>query len=263
VKDTATEPARGEAQKNIYDRADVYEAIYRGRGKDYESEATTAVGLIRERKPKAMSLLDVGCGTGSHLRYFADAFDHAEGMDLNEAMIAVARTNLPTVPVRQGDMRQFDLRRRFDALTCMFSAIGNISGTDELDATLQSFTHHLNPGGVLVLEPWWFPENFIPQYIGGDVVQVDGRTIARISRSVRQGDASRMEVHYVVAGPESGIWHFTDTHVMALYHRHEYEAAFARAGASVEYVELGNGSPGLFVGVLDTARLSHLTPHTP
>ncbi len=237
---------------DLYDRADIYEAIYRGRGKDYQGESAITVKNILDRNPGAKQLLDVACGTGSHLNYFADAFEQVAGIDLSEDMIRIARDYVPGVPLHRGDMRKFDLGRTFDAITCMFSSVGYLATFDELNATLESFARHLSPGGVVVIEPWWSPDTFTTDYVRGDVVMVDGRTISRVSHSVWSEErvASRMEVHYVVAEPGIGIRHFTDVHVMTLFSRKEYEHAFRQAGLSVEFVEYEQASPGLFVGVL-------------
>nr|WP_232835412.1 class I SAM-dependent methyltransferase [Actinocorallia populi] len=235
----------------MYARADVYEAFYRGRGKDYAAESEIVIGHVRDRAPAAASLLDVACGTGSHLKFFTGAFDRVAGLDISAEMLEIARSYVPDVPVTQGDMRDFTLGETFDAITCMFSSFGYLPTEEDLDATLRTFARHLNPGGVVVVEPWWFPDTFTPGHVAGDVVAVDGRTISRISHTVREphGRASRMEVNYVVAERESGLRHFTDTHVMSLFDRERYQAAFERAGLTVEYVPYEHVGPGLFVGV--------------
>lgn len=45
------------AARNLFDTADVYEAIYRGRGKEYEAEAGRVVELVRAVRPDSTSLL--------------------------------------------------------------------------------------------------------------------------------------------------------------------------------------------------------------
>jgi len=230
--------------------ADVYDEIYRGRGKDYEAEAATVAELIRERHPKATSLLDVACGTGSHLRFFAGLFDHVEGLELSADMLSVAKRRMPLVPAHEGDMRDFALGRTFDAVTCMFSSIAYMRDERELAAAIGRMAAHLVPGGVLVIEPWWFPETFIPGYVAGDVVTVEGRTLARVSRTVREDDASVMEVHYVVAEAARPVRHFTVTHVNTLFTREQYEKAFAEAKLEVDYIEGGPSGRGLFTGTL-------------
>lgn len=216
--------------------SDIYDLIYLGRGKNYADEAAVVTDLARERKPDAASLLDLACGTGEHLAWFRTRFDHVEGLDLSERMVEVARRKLPTVPIHASDIRDFDLGRTFDVVCCMYSTVGYMSSTAELDQTIACMARHLAPGGVLVVEPWWFPERFIEGYISDDVVRDDGRTVARVAWSTRVGDVAKQVAHYVVADP-GGIRHFEHVQHLTLFKASEYEAAFERAGCSVEYLD--------------------------
>ncbi|MCP3759040.1 class I SAM-dependent methyltransferase [Streptomyces sp. TBY4] len=234
----------------IYHRADVYHDFYRGRGKDYRAEAALVRELVELRAavaPAAGSLLDVACGTGSHLAELTGLFGEAAGVDLSAEMLAIAARTNPGIPLTQGDMRDFRLGRSFTAVTCMFSSVGYLESAEDLNSAVRNLADHLAPGGVLVVEPWWFPQNFLPGWVGADVVRTDGRTIARVSHTVRAGRASRMEVHYTVADSGTGVEHFTDTHVMTLFEQSEYEEAFRRAGLESEYLRHELYGPGLFV----------------
>lgn len=229
--------------------ARIYDLIYQGRGKDYPAEAAELAQLVRRRNPAATTLLDVACGTGLHLRAFAGEFDHVEGVELSEDMLTIAKDRLPGVPLHVGDMRDFDLGRTFDAVTCLFAAVGHMRSTGELDAAAARLAAHLSPGGVLVIEPWWFPDNFLPNYVGGDVVRRDGHTIARVSHTVADGLVTTMTVHYVVATAADGPRHFTNQVVNTLFTRAEYETALRRAGCTVEYIVDGPAGRGRFVAV--------------
>ncbi|MEV7279148.1 class I SAM-dependent methyltransferase [Streptomyces sp. NPDC093111] len=231
----------------IYQRADVYHDFYQGRGKDYRGEAAHVVDLVTSRRPDAASVLDVACGTGAHLRELAGSFGEAVGVDLSEEMLAVARRHAPALPFHQGDMRDFRLGRRFAAVTCMFSSVGYLATAEDLHRAVRNLADHLEPGGVLIVEPWWFPDDFLSGWVAGDVVTVGGRTISRVSHSVRDGSTSRMEVHYTVAATGTGIEHFTDTHVMTLFDRATYEAAFHGAGLRAEFLRPEPRTTGLFV----------------
>ena len=81
----------------------VYDVAYSF--KDYEGEAAAISALILDRNVNAGSLLDVGCGTGKHLEYFARHFDHVEGLDLTRGLLEEARRRLPEVTFHEGDMR--------------------------------------------------------------------------------------------------------------------------------------------------------------
>ncbi|XVQ06192.1 class I SAM-dependent methyltransferase [Spirillospora sp. CA-255316] len=231
------------------DAAKIYEPLHEARGKDFEAEAGRVAEVIRERRPDAGSLLDVACGTGAHLRRFAALFDHVEGLDASEAMLAVAEAASPGVALHHADMRDFGLWRGYDAITCLFSSIGYLSTTADLDAALATFAKHLEPGGVVVIEPWWFPETFLDGYIAADAVEVEGHSIVRLSHSELDGDASLMTVHYVIARPETGARHFMETHRCTLFTQGQYEDAFRQAGLEVEYIDGLATGRGLFVGV--------------
>nr|CTQ89509.1 Methyltransferase [Kibdelosporangium sp. MJ126-NF4] len=226
--------------------ADLYDILYQDR-KDYRAEADLVAGLVRSRKPAAESLLDVACGTGIHLQAFADLFRHVEGVDLAEPMIEIARRRLPNVPVNHGDMRELGLDREFDAIVCMFSSIGYLSTTSDLDKALSSMARHLSPGGVVVIEPWYFPDTFLDGHVSGHTVTKDNRTISRVSHSTRDGNATRMEIHYVTADGASGVHHRSEIDRLTLFGRADYEAAFTRAGLRPKFIEIAR-KPGFFVG---------------
>ncbi len=69
-------------------------------------------------------VLDVACGTGIVARSAADRVgttDRVVGLDLNEAMLAVARRLYPDLDWRQGDAGSLPFAdRSFDAVTCSF-----------------------------------------------------------------------------------------------------------------------------------------------
>lgn len=228
--------------------SDVYEFVHRGRGKDYRAEAEEVHRQIRARRPDARTLLDVACGTGAHLRHFRDLFDVAEGLELSEPMAAAAIRLTPGATVHLGDMRHFRLGRRYDAITCMFGSIGYARNEDELRRTLAGFAAHLTAGGVVAVDPWWFPDTYIDGHVSSSMVSEGGRTVARVSHSARDGDASRMDVHYVLADAV-GARHFVERHVISLFTRAQYEGAFQTAGLTVEYLPDLHAGRGLFLGV--------------
>lgn len=230
------------------EHAAVYEATYRGRGKDWEGEAADVVRIVRELRPGALSLLDVACGTGAHLETFHTAFAHVEGVEVAQAMRERARRRLPGVPIHDGDMRHLSLGRTFDAVTCLFTAINFLPTVEDMRTAVAAMAGHLVPGGVLVIEPWWFPETFLDGYVGGDLLRDDGRVVARVSRSVRQGNATRMEERWVVADA-SGFRTFDEVGFLALFAREDYLAAYQDAGCTVEYRPGWLTGRGLFVGV--------------
>ncbi|SCD60656.1 class I SAM-dependent methyltransferase [Streptomyces sp. DvalAA-19] len=233
--------------------SEIYELLHQGRGKDYRAEAEEIARQVRARMPGAASLLDVACGTGAHLEHFRPRFDRVEGLELSAPMAEAARRRLPGVTVHTGDMRDFSLDGSFSVITCMFGSIGYLAGPRELAAALRRFARHLQPGGVVAVDPWWFPETFLDGHVATGTTVDRGRALARVSHSVRVGDASRVEVHYLVADAASGVRHFSETHLISLFTRRQYEDAFSAAGLDVEYLDGLHNGRGLFLGVLDAS----------
>lgn len=239
--------------KPFHPSAEVYDVVYQHL--DYAGSAAIVETLIRERCPGASSLLDMACGTGKHLAEWRHTFDHVEGADIDEALLEVARRRLgDSVALHVADYTGFDLGRRYDAITCMFSAIGYASTPKLLDAAVGAMSRHLEPGGVLIIEPWLMPEMIKPPWLrtlvaeGGDIV------VLRSSRHRYEGDAevggtSDLEMSYLVTTME-GSELITERHVMGVYPRSRYLDAMTSAGLDTEFLEGGAKlGRGLAIGI--------------
>ncbi|RZQ66154.1 class I SAM-dependent methyltransferase [Amycolatopsis suaedae] len=228
---------------------EVYDLVMRGRGKNYAGEAAEVARLARLRNPAASSLLDVACGTGLHLEQYATLFTDVEGVDLSEDMLALARSRVPGLRGVRANMRALDLDGRFDVITCMF-AVPHLESVDELTAMIDSLLRHLTPGGLVVVEPWYGPAEFLSGYTGADVIRESDRSIVRLSHSTLvpgRADRARMVVHYAVAEAERGLADFTEAVELTLFTHEEYREAFARAGCSAEFVSSPYFPLGLWI----------------
>jgi ubiquinone/menaquinone biosynthesis C-methylase UbiE len=219
----------------MFDRtAHVYDLLYSF--KDYATEAVALVELIQARRPEAKSLLDVACGTGRHLGLLRATFPDVAGVDIQPDLLAVARERLPDVPLIEADMRSFDLGRRFDAVTCLFSSVGYLGEAGELDAAIERMAAHLEPGGVLVVDGWVKPDAWLP---GVNVhALAESRpdlAASRVTRSWRVEDRSYLDMRYLIA-TATGFEELREEHVLTLFRDEEYRAAFRRAGLEPEVV---------------------------
>jgi len=210
--------------------ARIYDLLYTGAGiKDYPAESDALHAIIQEYSPGARTLLDVACGTGAHLQILRRWYE-VEGVDLSPEMLEVARARLGDVPLHVADMRTLDLPGRFDAVTCLFSAIGYLTEPAEMRSTIQRFANHLAPGGVLIVDGWIRPEDWADDYRGGPDVATDDETmVVRLSLTRRTGSITEMDMHHLVRDAE-GIDHFVEHHRLALVPTAEYLGAFEAAG---------------------------------
>lgn len=233
---------------------EVYDLVMRHRGRDYDGEARQIAALVRERHPEARALLDVACGTGLHLRSLVTLFEQVHGLDSSPDMLAMATTRTPDLVTHRGDMRSFALGRTFDAITCMF-AVPHLTAPDELDAFVALLVRHLTRSGVLVLEPWYTPDQFLPGFVAKDVVEDGDRTIVRLSHSRRVADNRvSITVHHVDVAPRAGLRHSTEQSELTLFWPEEFQAAFAKAGCTAEHLDVAPFSWGLWVARRSTGH---------
>jgi hypothetical protein len=147
-------------------------------------------------------------------------------------MRTAAERRLAGVVVHAGDMRDFRIGRTFSAVTCLFSAIGYARSVDELNRTLGRLAAHVEPGGVLVLEPWFTPDQWTAGSVHAGRADDGRRHVARTCYSHRSGTTSTMTMDYLLGDSETGIGirRWTEEHVMTLFTNRQYRRAIRRAG---------------------------------
>ena len=227
--------------------AGYYDTIYETL-KDYRKESKEIKEIIElHKKSDGKKLLDVACGTGQHA-FFLRKFFKVEGLDVQPEMLAVAGRRNPGVTFHKGDMRSFKLPKKFDAVTCLFSSIGYVKTLTGLRTAVQNMVDHLQPGGVIIVEPWLTPKTFKRRHVGGVYVNQPVLKIARINSSKVKGRVSRLDFHYLVGTPR-GVRHFITQERLGLFSLREYMDAFRRSGVQLTYDRDGLMGRGLFIGV--------------
>jgi SAM-dependent methyltransferase len=228
--------------------ARLYDALYSF--KDYAAEAERVHAIIQERAPGARTLLDVACGTGKHLAELSRWYE-VEGVDIEPAFVEIARQRLPGVTVHEADMLDFDLGRRFDVVTSLFSSIGYARTAERLRDAAVAMARHLEPGGLVVLEPWILPEQWEPGGVHAVFVDEPDLKIARVNVSPEAGDTVILEMHHLVGMPE-GVEHFVERHELGMFPDEQYVDALRAAGLEVERDPEGLMGRGLYLGTLGT-----------
>jgi ubiquinone/menaquinone biosynthesis C-methylase UbiE len=228
--------------------ANLYDIIYLSRGKDYEADAQSIHELIKNHlRSGGNTLLDVACGTGIHLSYLKNYFD-CEGLDLDPKMLEVAQKKMPEMKFHEGDMLDFHLGRQFDVVTCLFSSIGYVRTVPNLKRAISNMCRHVKPGGVLVLEPWFTPEDWNPKDVFATFIDQPGLKIARMNISGQDGLLSYFVFHYMVGTPQ-GIETFQERHELGLFTSEEYKLAFSDCDLEVIHDPFWLNARGLYIGL--------------
>jgi SAM-dependent methyltransferase len=218
--------------------------------KDYAAASSYVRRTIERYHPQARSLLDVACGTGRHLAEFRADYD-VEGLDLNPDLLSVARSRCPGVPLHVGNMIDFDLSRTFDVVTCLFSSIAYVKTVGNMRSAVGAMKRHLSPGGILLIEPWFGPENYWTGTITANHVDEPDLKIAWMYTSDEPTDhIATLDIHYLVGTPKE-VQHFTERHEFGLFAPDEYRRALEDVGLKVEHDPLPGGpfGRGMYVGL--------------
>ena len=231
--------------------AEFYDLLYADQ-KDHAAEAQLLASLIRDVRPSARSILDVGCGTGSHARGLIDAGYRVDGVDLEPKFVDIARAKCPEGSFSVGDMTALDLPSKYDAVTCLFSSIGYVRTLDGLGAAIRSMRHHLRPGGILIVDPWFEPGQLTHGHVAALLGKSDSLTVVRMARTLIDGSISRLEFEYVI-GSAAGIERRSEIHELGLFTQSQTEAAFRAAGLAVERRPKVLRTRGIYVGTLALA----------
>jgi SAM-dependent methyltransferase len=227
-----------------------YDAIYCW--KDYAAEAQRLKALLAGRQTSGRrTLLDIACGTGGHIPYLRDDFAY-EGLDLDAKMLALARERFPDIPFHQGDMLDFDLRRQFDVVTCLFSSIAYVKTAQKLEQAIATMARHVRPGGVLVIEPFVAPQDWEAGRPTATFVDQPDLKIARMSVGAREGAVAIITFEYLVA-TSAGMERLSERHELGLFTDTQYRGAFTAAGCDVARDPDGLMGRSLYLGVRTTS----------
>jgi ubiquinone/menaquinone biosynthesis C-methylase UbiE len=154
------------------------------------------------------SLLDVGCGTGHHIKKLREAGYVVSGVDASEGMLAHARTNNPGVVIKQGDVDALPFP---DASFDYVLSIEVLRYLENPQPSISEMARVLKPGGIalvtaapkLNLNGYW-PLNQITSRIRvGNLTQLRQHftTSWNLRRQFHRAGFSVVTVHGIYIGP--------------------------------------------------------------
>jgi ubiquinone/menaquinone biosynthesis C-methylase UbiE len=228
--------------------AKYYDRVYSF--KDYLDEAVRLQNLIiKNLESGGNSLLDVGCGTGLHLKHLKDDF-LCTGVDISNSMLKIARKNVKGVTFKEADMKTLRLGKQFDVIVCLLSSIGYVKTAVSLEKTIQNFSKHLKKGGLALIEPS-HAKSF---YVSGEprITTYNGKDakIARVNfTKIRQATAV-LNMHIVIAERGKDAKYFVDRHELGLFGINNTLRIIKAAGLKSKYLKNGlMAGRELFVGI--------------
>lgn len=130
----------------IYD--DIMEHVNYDLWADFSQEITHRYRIA------GMHLLEIACGTGTLAKHMHTKGYQVTCIDLNHAMLKVAREKLPRrVQLLQASMHQLPLRAvSYDIILCLYDSINYLTQPELIARFLADAVTLLNPNGVLLFD---------------------------------------------------------------------------------------------------------------
>mgnify|MGYP006294750075 CR=1 FL=1 len=220
-----------------------------GASRDFDKQAAWLDTLFRQYSAK--SVLDCGCGTGTHAILLAEKGYDVTAFDYSKEQIGLAkekaRRHGVDVTFHVADIKDFSLGR-FDAVVSLFAPI-MFGCRDQADLTkaVTAIKRSLNDGGVALVE------TPTPRMMDSDGIEVnthaeEGLKVARVAFYTFRRDEKAADVRYAYAMEKDGeITHDDAEARHAYFDRDDFERAFSTAGAeAVTWYSVFNDEKGLY-----------------
>jgi len=137
--------------RRAYDRlAPFYDEFTRHH--DHDTWTRDLERLARTCGLTGRRLLDVGCGTGKSFLPFRARGWSVAGCDVSPAMVALAATKAPDVPLSVSDMRRLPVLGEFDLVACIDDGVNYLTDTTDLDAAFAGMRRNLAPDGLVMFD---------------------------------------------------------------------------------------------------------------
>jgi len=130
---------------------DLFARFYDAAMDDPRPRGARVLAGIDRYLPRASSILELGCGTGSILAQLTD-FPALTGLDRSPEMLAVASEKVPSARLLLGDIEEFWLDERFDVVVCVFDTLNHLLTFEAWQSMFDSVYDHLVEDGLFIFD---------------------------------------------------------------------------------------------------------------
>ena len=115
--------------------------------RNYNRELRFILEIAKNKK----YLLDLGCGTGTHLSMLENLGYKVTGIDNSYNMVLLSKEKVKS-NIYQMNILDFKINERFDAIISMHSVFNHLKNYDEFEKALKNALEHLNNKGVMIID---------------------------------------------------------------------------------------------------------------
>ena len=134
--------------------SEYYDLIYNS--KDYKKEVDYITNLLKKLKFKKKNILEFGCGTGNHAKFFVKKGYKVHGIEKSKEMMAL-RKKIKGFTYQHGDICKIKLKNKYDIIMSLFHVINYQISIKNLNNFFKNSRYHLNTNGILGFDFWYTP----------------------------------------------------------------------------------------------------------
>jgi ubiquinone/menaquinone biosynthesis C-methylase UbiE len=217
--------------------ANEYDTLYLE--KDYVGESALVESAIKQFGRPVRSILDVGCGTGSHAIEFARRGYQVTGVDLSQSMLDVAARKAADVTLDHqpkwitGDARKFSADSHFDIATMLFAVVSYLTTNDDVLEGLSNIRRHLKQGSLFLCDFWYGPAVLsVRPNERVRVLETGGRRTIRAASTTVDSFSQTADVSFRLWSIEGDhyLGEAQETHRMRYFFPQEFKVLLNQAG---------------------------------
>lgn len=220
--------------------AEYYDLLYSE--KNYKAEVDYVDDLIQKYNLGAKTLLDLGCGTGTHGFHFARKKYDVTGIDLSHKMVAIAQRKRETEKIDnisffQDNITSLKLDKRFDVVISLFHVMNYLTSNSDMKAGFSAAAEHIIKGGIFIFDCWYGPAVLTDLPKPGKR-ELENKTI-KVARNVKpemQPNSNVVDVNYeiVVEEKQTGeVAKIKEVHSVRYFFKPEIELIFEQVGLEI------------------------------
>lgn len=131
---------------NDYNKyADFYDIFNKYR--NYNNEMRFILNMLKNKK----RVLDLGCGTGTHLNILENLGYIVEGIDISDKMILLAKEKVKG-PIHNANILDYKLDEKYDGIISMHFVFNHLKSYEEFEKALVNSLNHLNSKGIMIVD---------------------------------------------------------------------------------------------------------------
>ena len=115
--------------------------------RNYKRETRFILDLTKNKK----YILDLGCGTGTHISILENLGYILTGIDDSDNMVKLSKNKVKS-SIYKMNILDFHIDEKYDAIISMHSVFNHLKSNEEFEKAFANALNHLNKNGVMIID---------------------------------------------------------------------------------------------------------------